>query len=179
MIVMLLLARPTFAAFPIAGVGGFVIDAERINGTNLNIYTDVGPTSLHENWGQARIEIATVNINGLSLVKNIDLNGVLSQYDISELQVKITPRQGATVTGSQVRLGVTAIIADNSDFRNLKIQENKNASHVLDVFHLSASNFTLDQPELNTHSMFAGSITIPGLSVDLRFIKNDGTIIDL
>lgn len=176
---IMLLARPTFAAFPIAGVGGFVIDAQRITGTNLNIYTDMGPTSLHENWGQARIEIGSVNITGLKLVKNIDLKGALSQYDISELEVLVTPREGVTVSGSQVKLKVTAILATNSSFTNLKIQENRNASRPIDVFHLNASNFTLDGPELNSHFMSAGTITIPGLNVKLRLIKNDGTKIDL
>lgn len=177
-LLIVLLARPTFAAFPIAGVGGFIIDAQRISGTNLGIYTDVGSTSLHENWGQARIELGTVNLDGLSLVKTIDLNGALAQYDITELQVLITPRPGARVSGTEVKLGVTGLTATHSDFTNLAVRENRSASNPLEVFHLSASSFTLDQPKLNTHLLSAGSMSIPGLSVDLRLITSDGSIIE-
>mgnify|MGYP001281092316 CR=1 FL=1 len=170
----LFLSSSVFAAFPIAGVGGFVIEASRITGNNLQITTELGSTELHENWGQARIDLGQANITGLKLTKKVNLNGVLSQYGIKDMDIVITPASGSTVTGNNLRLGVTGLTASSSDFHNLRADE-RSSSRPIDRLRIRANQLTLNNPKLNVHSMAAGNITIPGLKVKFIFNKHDGT----
>ena len=172
----LFLTSSVFAAFPIAGVGGFVIEASRITGNNLQITTELGSTEMHENWGQARIELGQANIMGLKLTKKVNLNGALSQYGIKDMEIVITPASGATVAGNNLRLGVTGLTASRSDFRNLHADE-RSSTKPIDRLRITATQLALDNPKLNVHAMAAGNIAIPGLKVKFIFNKYDGTTI--
>lgn len=172
----LFLTSSVFAAFPIAGVGGFVIEASRITGNNLQITTELGSTEMHENWGQARIELGQANIMGLKLTKKVNLNGALSQYGIKDMEIVITPASGATVAGNNLRLGVTGLTASSSDFRNLHADE-RSSTKPIDRLRITATQLALDNPKLNVHAMAAGNIAIPGLKVKFIFNKYDGTTI--
>lgn len=170
----LFMTRSVFAAFPIAGVGGFVIEASQITGNNLQITTELGKTELHQSWGQARIELGQANITGLKVTKKVNLNGALSQYGIVDLDIVITPASGSTVTGSNLRLGVTGLTASSSDFRDLHADE-RSSSQPIDRLRIRANQLTLSNPQLNTHLMAAGSIRIPGLKVKFIVNKQDGS----
>lgn len=172
----LFLTSSVFAAFPIAGVGGFVIEANRITGNNLQITTELGATELHDNWGQAKIELGQANITGLKLSKKVNLNGALNEYGIKDLDIVITPAPGATVSGTNLRLGVTGLTATSSDFRNLRADE-RSSSRPIERLRIRANQLTLNNPKLNTHTMAVGSITIPGLKVKFIFNKHDGSTI--
>lgn len=176
-LLILLLTNSAIAAFPIAGIGGIVIEADEISGTHLKISTHISSTSEHDDWGQARVELGTANIAGLYLSKKIDLEGALSEYGVKDLDIVITPAPGSIVTGNQLTLGITGLTATYSDFRNLRVDENRSANDPIDVFHLSANSLLLNNPKLNTHLLSAESITIPGLKVKLIINKNDGTTI--
>src|SRR5690625_3016635 len=89
MIVLFATRTALAVTFPITGVGGFVVEATKITGTQLKIFTDEGSTSLHENWGQARVELGTAEITGLHLAKTINLGNTLSEYNISELEIVV------------------------------------------------------------------------------------------
>ncbi len=177
LLLILFMTRTAFAAFPIAGVGGFVVEATKITGTGLKIFTDVGPTSQHENWGQARVELSTADITGLHLAKNIDLGGSLSSYGVEELEIVVEPKSGALVKSENLTIGTTGITATGSDFRTLRVDENSQANNPLEVFQLAANNITLDNAKINTHLLKAESIGIPGLKVKLILKDVHGNII--
>lgn len=158
-----------YAAFPITGVGGFVIEANKITGNNFTMQPKTGETELHENWGQASIELGNTTIDGLVLTKKISLDGALAEYGISNIEFIVT--SDSSVGGNNVRLGVTGLVASHSDFRNLKVNENSRANEPLDVFKLEASSLTLDQPKLNTHFLSTAQMSIPQLKIDV--IVND------
>lgn len=163
---ILLLTGTGYAAFPLAGVGGFVIEANKITGTNFTLTPKTGSTERHENWGQAHIELGSTSIDGLSLTKTISLDGAFAEYGISNIHLAIT--SDSTVRGENVKLGVTGIVASHSNFQNLNVDENKRASNPLDVFQLRASSLTLDQAQLNTHFLSASRMNIPQLQVDIE-----------
>lgn len=173
---ILFLTGNVLAAFPITGVGGFLIEAEKIDGRDFSLRAKTGDTELKKNWGQASVGLGSVTITGLVLSKSIHLGSALDRYGISDLDIVIIPGQNANVTGNNLTLGTTGLTASYAKFGTLKAEENKNARPI-DRFSLTANSLVLDKAIINTHSMTASSIRIPGLKVKFILKDNDGNIV--
>lgn len=50
---LLFFTGTVFAAFPLTGIGGFVIAADKITGTGFKLYPQIGETSEKSVWPQA------------------------------------------------------------------------------------------------------------------------------
>lgn len=174
LLLTLFLTGSVFAAFPIAGVGGFVIEAAKIEGNNFKLYPQLGPTEHNSTWGNAAIDLGGATIDGLVLSKKIDLRGALDAYGIRDVDVVVTSTSG--VSGQNLKLRVTGIDAQNSQFANLNVQEYK-TDNPLNVIDLKSNNLVLTNAKLNTHFMSAESIGIPGLKVKILHNTNDGRTI--
>ncbi|PWA13035.1 hypothetical protein DCC39_02580 [Pueribacillus theae] len=171
LLLSLFLTGSAFAAFPIAGVGGFVIAADKIEGTDFKLYPQLGETEKKAAWGQAAVELGTAKINGLKLSKNIDLQGALDAYNVETVDVMVT--SGAGVDGKDLKLRVTGIKSENSTFTNLEVAEHY-TDNPLKSIDLKAPTLVLDKPELNTHFLSASNIGIPGLKVKIIANMKDG-----
>ncbi len=172
LVLTLFLTGSVFAAFPISGVGGFIVAADSIKGTDFKLYPQLGPTENKNPWGNAAVDLGTATIDGLVLSKNIDLGGALAAYDIESVEVAVTAN--GSVQGDNLKLRVTGIDAGNAQFSNLKVQE-YHTDNPLNVIDLQAPTLDLTNAKLNTHFLQAGSIGIPGLKVKLIHNKTDGT----
>lgn len=174
-LVALFLTGTVFAAFPIAGVGGFVIKANSISGTNFELIPAVGDTEKQSAWPQAQVTMDSVSIVGLNLSKELDVSALFPGV-VDMVKVVITATD--TTTGNGLVLNTTGIEADSASFNTLLIDERFNASHPNSItpatgaeIGLKASSLTLTNAQLNTHYMTTTSITIPGMSLGLELYK--------
>jgi hypothetical protein len=174
-LVALFLTGTVFAAFPIAGVGGFVIKANSISGTNFELIPAVGDTEKQSAWPQAQVTMDSVSIVGLNLSKELDVSALFPGV-VDMVKVVITAT--GTTTGNGLVLNTTGIEADSAIFNTMLIDERFNASHPNSItpatgaeIGLKASSLTLTNAQLNTHYMTTTSITIPGMSLGLELYK--------
>jgi hypothetical protein len=126
---MLFLSTGTAFAAPISGIGGFVIQADRIEGDNLVLYPGAGDAENTANlsgvaggakdaYPQAVVELTQVDIDGLTLIKNFDL----SKYGLNgRAQLVITAGNGADAEA--LLLKTPQLSADNAVFSGLEIDE--------------------------------------------------------
>lgn len=171
LLAMLLLSGTAFAAFPLSGVGGFTISADKITGTGFKLYPAIGETEQRGAWGQGAIDLATADITNLVLTKNINTESALGAYGIKSIDVVVT---GGNVSGQNLKLRVTGIQAASTSFTGLEVQEHK-TDNPLNVIDLSAPSLTLEKPSLNTHYLSAGSITIPNMKLKVVANMKDGS----
>ena len=174
-LVTLFLTGTVFAAFPIAGVGGFVIKAPSISGTAFQLIPAVGDTEKQAAWPQAQVTMDTVSIVGLDLTKELDVSAL---FPGAVDMVKVVITATGTTTGSSLVLNTTGITADSANFGTLLIDERFAAAHPNAItpatgaeVGLGSSTIALTNAQLNTHYMTAASMTIPGMSVALDLYK--------
>jgi len=157
----LLVATGTvFAAAPIAGVGGFVIEAETINGYGFELipaltstntaHSDVTAENPMANQYQtvypaAQVWLTDVYIDGLNLWKNISLEAIAHLFDIenvSYVQVIIEAADG--VHGQGLTMNASDIAADNATFTNMVMMENLPTEHPNKLTYMQTSAQTTD-----------------------------------
>jgi hypothetical protein len=171
LLLVLFMSGTVFAAFPLSGVGGFVISADKITGTNFKLYPSLGETENKPVWAQAAIDSESATINGLVLSKNINTESALGSYNIKSVDVIVT---GGDVVGQNLKLRVSGIESDNTLFKNLQVKEYY-TDNPLNVIDLQAPNLTLDHPKLNTHFLSAGDISIPSMKLKIVANMKDGS----
>ncbi|UOE75817.1 DUF6230 family protein [Parageobacillus thermoglucosidasius] len=171
LLVTLLMSGTVFAAFPLAGIGGFTISANKITGTGFKLYPALGETEKKPVWAQAAIDLATANIEGLVLSKNINTESALGSYNVNSVDVIVT---GGDVVGQNLKLRVSGIQSSNTSFKNLQVKEYY-TDNPLNVIDLQAPNLTLDNPSLNTHFLSAGDISIPNMKLKIVANMKDGS----
>jgi len=152
-----------FAAFPLAGIGGFVVAAERIEGDVFKLTPALGDTSEQQFWPQGAVQLNEVRIDGLNLSK--DLN-------IGSLRAKVEILASGRVVGHGVTMNISGMQAAQAEFDNMKIDETF-SSDVFKKIGLSADSMTLVQPAINTHLLTTNSITLPGMKLKIRFFNGD------
>ncbi|KYD19667.1 DUF6230 family protein [Saccharococcus caldoxylosilyticus] len=171
LLLVLFMSGTVFAAFPLSGVGGFIISADKITGTNFKLYPSLGETENKPVWAQAAIDLESATINGLMLSKNINTESALGSYNVKSVDVIVT---GGDVVGKNLKLRVSGIESDNTLFKNLQVKEYY-TDNPLNVIDLQAPNLTLDHPKLNTHFLSAGDISIPGMKLKIVANMKDGS----
>ncbi|QQK74581.1 hypothetical protein HUG15_02495 [Salicibibacter cibarius] len=169
----LFISGSLFAAFPLAGIGGFTISADEIEGTDFSLYPAIGETAEYEDWAQAGVDLGTADIHGLVLSKNIDTEDALGAYGVNSVDVQVT--SSGVVEGDNLSLMVSGIDAVDSQFTSLEVSEHY-TDDPMDSFDLAAPELLLDDAELNTHYLSADSIGIPGLQVQVISNTEDGSI---
>ncbi|ADG05805.1 DUF6230 family protein [Kyrpidia tusciae] len=167
----LFLTGTVYAAFPLTGIGGFVISADEIIGQQMNLYPALGQTSEQSIWPQAAIELSSATIKGLNLTKDLDVSKELGNFGMNKVKVVI----GATkdVQGSGLKLRITGLQADQANFSTFDMEE-KYSDNPLNKLGMTSSQIDLVKPQLNTHSLVAQSLGIPGMSLSLEVYDKDG-----
>ncbi|OUM87025.1 MAG: hypothetical protein BAA01_16570 [Bacillus thermozeamaize] len=170
----LLLTGTVFAAFPVAGIGGFVIAADKIVGDGFKLYPSLGETSEKPSWPQAAVDLSSATISGLNLSKDLDVSGALGNYGIHKVLVEITATQD--VVGQGLKLRISGLAADRAEFDTLDVKE-KHSDNPLNKLGMEAPKLTLTKAELNTHSLVAQSIAIPGMKLKIKAYDANGKLI--
>lgn len=165
LLVLALSGGVALAAFPIAGVGGFVIKANTIDGTGFHLYPTMGQTSEQMIYPMAVVDLDTATISGLNLSKTLTAMGYTVDVVIAATQ---------DVTGNGLKLKITGLTASSAGFTGLDVEEHAGDYNgdgnvdALDKIDLKAPSLHLENAELNTHYLFANTITIPGMSLNIN-----------
>ncbi|RJQ26015.1 MAG: hypothetical protein C4589_10410 [Peptococcaceae bacterium] len=165
-IVVFMVNGVALAAFPIAGIGGFVIEADQVIGEGFSLYPIVGETAEQGDSPQAAVDLGKATIIGLRLSKELPVAGRTA---------KVVITSSGNVVGSGVKLRVTGITADNASFEGLDAEEHygdysgDGKVDASDKIDLKAPNVVLENTAINGHALFATTIVIPGMGLDLQF----------
>lgn len=154
------------AAFPIAGIGGFVIEADKIIGEGFSLYPIVGETAEQGDSPQAAVVLGNATIIGLRLTKELPVTGGTA---------KIVITSSGNVVGNNVKLRVTGLTADNASFEGLDVNEHygdysgDGKVDASDEIDLKAPKVVLEKAAINGHALFASTIVIPSMGLDVQF----------
>ncbi|SMO76981.1 DUF6230 family protein [Melghirimyces algeriensis] len=147
-------------AVPIAGVGGFNIEADRIMITDFRLLPTVGETSEKKAIPQANAQM-NAKIKGLKLYKDLNVPG--------QGKVRVMVTSSGEVKSNGMVLDMTRLIGDHS-FKKLTIKENY--SHdVRKKFEMKSPHLVLKNPKIRAHYLYNNSITLPGMKLDLHYLK--------
>ncbi|WP_051330828.1 DUF6230 family protein [Aneurinibacillus terranovensis] len=163
-----------FAAFPLTGIGGFVVSATDITGTNFKQYPAVGQSSEKQMLPEAAIELDSSTIKGLNLSKDLDVSSQLGPLGISKVRVVITA--DGDVTGGGMKMRVSGLTADMASFSNLDIEEHYD-SDPLKKLDLQAPSLHLTNAQLNTHSLLANTMNIPNMKFKILPLSASGGVL--
>jgi len=125
----LLLTGKLFAAFPLAGIGGFVITAPSLTGTGFSLSPSLTQTDEQGGWPAGMITLQSVNIGtssntgsspGFELTKHFDLSATPIGQIIPSADLNIT---AATLQGTNLAMDTTGLQATTAHFGGFNLAE--------------------------------------------------------
>lgn len=181
LLTLLVATGSVFAAFPISGIGGFVISASTITGQGFELIpsitdtndSSVGP-AVQGKWPCAQTCMDDVVIDGLKITKDISL-GPLSQilFNGTKTHSVVTVTAGNGVHGTGLVMQMTGLTCDNASFPNaMEMDENMATSKPSALTPLAgvplgmnAQKIVLTNAQVNTHNMKASTMSIPTMAL--------------
>ncbi|MGE5371613.1 MAG: DUF6230 family protein [Solirubrobacterales bacterium] len=183
---LLVFTGTAFAAFPMAGVGGFVVHASKIVGQNFELIpsvTDTNDSSVSEPtkklyWPCSQTAMAIVDIDGLEITKVMNI-GLLMPGKTAT--VKVTAANGVHGTGLVMQM--SGLECTEAYFgQAMEMDENMTKTiggtevvpspiSALGIpIGMNAPRIELANADINTHNMKAATMRIPSmkLSVDVN-----------
>lgn len=121
---VLFLSTGTAFAMPVAGIGGFQIEADSIEGDDLLLYPGLADGSNQDNYPHAIVELRNNEIEDLRLTKTIEL----SDYTDMDGRARLVIESGGTVTIDRLLLKTPRLTADEATFSGLEISESDSDS---------------------------------------------------
>lgn len=147
-------------AVPIAGVGGFTIEADTITISNFKLLPHMGETSEKKAVPQVTTQM-NAKIKGLKLYKDFDLPG--------GKKVRAMVSATGEVKSNGMVLDMTKLTGDHS-FKKLTIQEHQ-SNDFRKKFEMKAPSLILKKPKITAHYLYNNSISLPGMTLDLHMLK--------
>jgi hypothetical protein len=178
----LVMATGTAYAMPLAGIGGFTIQAEEIRADSAVIYPGSGDTSEQGAYPMAVIEQKGVEIDGLKLIKELDVSAIPGLSG----NARIVMSSSETVEADQQLIKVSNIQAEQATFNAQVIDEHdsNDATRKFDIKSGSATEDiegrtvsidsdgpaqVLKNAKIRTHYLATNSISLPGLELDIQY----------
>ncbi|WP_424016635.1 hypothetical protein ACOZ4N_12110 [Halorientalis pallida] len=139
---MLFLSTGTAFAAPVAGIGGFTIEANSITGDNLILYpgtsqaentTDISGSQspqFQDQYPVGIVELTNTEIDGLELTKVFDLQNFTKPKNVNQpllpgkARIKIISDSSQNVTTNSIIIKTPQIAADKAKFSGLEVKEN-------------------------------------------------------
>jgi hypothetical protein len=146
-------------AVPIAGVGDFYVEFDKLVGNGYVFYPKMGETSSSDSAPQGTNEMDNLVIDNLQLYKDFQVGG---QW----IRVKITASKPVQITGLQHD---ASLIEANAKFQNLVLQE-KHSDDWQKQFKQTSSQIILEHAKLKTHYLFQKTITMNGMRLTVEKI---------
>jgi len=183
LLTLLVATGSVFAAFPVAGIGGFVIAADTITGQGFELIpsvtdtndSSVGPATQGK-WPCAQTCMSDVVIDGLVITKDIALGplGPLMFNNKTHTLVKVTAGNGVHGTGLVMQM--SGLTCNKADFPNaMEMDENMATSKpsaltpVAGVpIGMNAPKIVLTTAQVNTHNMKADTMSIPSMALSIE-----------
>jgi hypothetical protein len=146
-------------AVPIAGVGDFYVEFDKLEGNGYTFYPKMGETSSEDSAPQGTNLIENLTIDNLQLYKDINVGG-------KWIRVKIVASKPVQITGLQHDAGM---IEADAKFQNLVLFE-KNTEDWQKQFQQTSSKITLEHAKLKTHYLFQKTINMNGMKLTVEKI---------
>ncbi|PLR96088.1 hypothetical protein CVD19_12315 [Bacillus sp. T33-2] len=146
-------------AVPIAGVGDFYVEFDKLQGEGYKFYPKMGETSGAASAPQGTNLIENLTIDNLQLYKDFKVGN-------EWIRVKITASKPVAISGLHHDAG---LIEANAKFTNQKLEENF-SDNWQEQFSLSSSSITLENAKLKTHYLFQETINMNGMRLTVEKI---------
>ncbi|MFD1515009.1 DUF6230 family protein [Halomarina rubra] len=152
-------------AVPTAGVGGFTVEFDQLQGEGFQQYASVENNSECAAYPSFTAQIDSGTISGLHLYKDIEMpNG-------DTMRLSIKSDQTAEFTGLTQK--ATYLNADLTFDQGQTIQAGAPSADVQDQISLSAPGVTIEDATIKSQAQFVNSITLPGTQVQTTLNPND------
>lgn len=182
---VLLAASGVAYAVPLAGVGGFTVEAEEIRGEGMYIYPGVEETSESDAQPVAVTELQSTEIEGLVLTKEMDASPLPGVDGTVTFVIESAGNQ--TVETDEQMLKYSELHANESEFSGQVIDE-YNEDDPREQFDITAPgdaqegktvNISGEEPglvlrdvEITAHYLAVSSISIPDLEYSVEHDPN-------
>ena len=147
-------------AVPIAGVGDFYVEFDKLEGTGYTFYPKMGETSSEDSAPQGTNLIENLTITNLQLYKDFKVG---SEW----IRVKIQASKPVQISGLQHDAG---LIEADAKFQNLVLEEN-HSDDWQKQFQQKSSTIILEHAQLKTHYLFQKTINMNGMKLTVERIK--------
>ncbi|MEH7075588.1 DUF6230 family protein [Neobacillus drentensis] len=147
-------------AVPIAGVGDFYVEFDKLEGNGYTFFPKMGETSSEDSAPQGTNLIENLTIDHLQLYKDFKVG---KQW----IRVKITASKPVQITGLQHDAG---LIEADAKFENLALKEN-HSEDWQKQFRQTSSKITLEHAKLKTHYLFQKTINMNGMRLTVEKIN--------
>lgn len=179
---VLLAASGVAYAIPIAGVGGFTVEADEIRGESMYMYPGVEETSESDAQPVAVTEMQSTEIEGLTLTKEMDASS-MPGLD-GTMRIVISQGGNETVETGQQMLKFSSLQAQESQFSGQVVNEH-NSDDPSEQFDIAAPGdaqegqtvdisgsepgLVLRNAEIQAHYLAVSSISIPDLEISVEY----------
>lgn len=183
---VLLAASGVAYAVPLAGVGGFTVEADEIRGESMFMYPGVEETSETDAQPVAVTEMQSTEIDGLTLTKEMSADPLPGLS--GTMRVVISQGGNETVETGQQMLKFSSLQAEESEFSGQVVNEHNsdNPSEQFDVsapgdaqdgrtVNISGSEpgLVLRNAEIQAHYLAVSSISIPDLEISVEYDEGE------
>lgn len=164
-------------AVPVAGVGGYTVAADTINGQDAFIYPQAGVDKAGGSGTAAVVELQSTDIDGLKITKPVDIPGggnasvVITADDnvqSDEILLKVSSVETSSATINLLEIDENMADSPTRQFElRAAVDQPASARHI-DIEGGSGPDVHLEDPSLQTHYLVTNRISLPGLSVQVR-----------
>lgn len=166
LLLILLFTGALLAAFPLTGIGEYVVAAEKIEGKEFKLIPELSKNSTTVGY----IQLKEAKIDDLFLSKNVNLSGVLITYGVSDIDIIVAIKK--KINGTDLMMYVTGIDARETGFLDLGVVESKNDYFKTGV-ELDTVELLLNDAKLYTHHLVAKEIYINPLGLRIHVHQNE------
>jgi hypothetical protein len=140
---LLFVTTGTAFALPVAGIGGFQIQADRIEGDDMLLYPGIADATNQEDAPVMIVELRENRIDGLELSKRIDLEDFGADGEL-----KLVIESGDGVVAEELLLKTPGLTADEATFSGLEIGEDE-SDDLNEVFEIRAPSEPEDTRQID------------------------------
>lgn len=166
LLLILLFTGALLAAFPLTGIGEYVVAAEKIEGKEFKLIPELKGESTTVGF----IQLKEAKIDDLFLSKNVNLSAVLKTYGVSDIDIIVAIKK--KINGTDLMMYVTGIDARETGFLDLGVVESKNDYFKTGV-ELDTVELLLNDAKLYTHHLVAKEIYINPLGLRIHVHQNE------
>lgn len=153
-------------AVPTAGVGGFTVEFDELQGQGFQQYASVENNSECAAYPAFVAQIDSGTIKGLHLYKDI-------QVPMSDDTMRMSIKSDQTAEFSGLTQKATYLNADLTFDEGQTIKAGAPSADVEDQIGLSAPSVTIEDATIKSQAQFVNSITLPGTTVEMTTNPND------
>lgn len=178
---LLIMASGTAYAVPLAGIGGFTIEADKVTSESVVIYPGVDDTSERSAYPMAVVEQKNVKIEGLRQYKKLPVDSMPGLS--GNARILITSDE--TVTADEQVLKVSNIQAEKATFNGQVIDES-NSDDPSRKFSIGSGEFEgrtvsiskdgpaqkLTNVKIQAHYLASNQISLPGMQLAVQYDSN-------